>query len=621
MFAIFRNTKAPIEKPQVSMSAQNSKRVRRLDGAMRSSVRNQAKTLMSFDEVIANSKERVVEVPDILTATLRKGIVILESSVQSRVILAFKADTAPATLKTQKSRLHNLNYIDVLDARLGEDCWDKLSERLRSDLRETHGSIKTKNEALKNWSTIVDYGINRGASDIHIIGDPRGDDTSIRYRIDGVLQEHERYSQLGYDRIVEAVRAAWNSTQNKNTSKENGYVTNHIRDTIISHSAQGKLYDLRFQQSPHGDQSGSDNDTGFNLVMRITASGSSATLIDLNDYGYASFTYELIGRRIRKFNGLTLIAGPTGSGKSTACLASVKSAAIQYSGKKLQTIEDPIESIIGHNVAQMSVPSTEDSNGSTGYVKAMKAVLRQDPDLIYCGEVQGSEMARLTMSAAITGHMTLATLHSENALLIPDNFASKGVEFESLIGPGGLMLAIAQKLVGRACPACSKPLLRENNKLLFDAVSRVIPTDLIENVRVHGQNQECNVCEGRGVKGRIPVEEALPITDAIRSAFLSRDMSKVTKAWYDFDILVALGDGYHGRTIEDRALFLASQGVILANDLYLLIENFEQCRPSNPEYKKLEGQAAFAYIWGRTPTTKKKYVPGFVHSVSQVEGV
>lgn len=620
MFDLFNKKSDEAAKVKVSLSAQNTKRSRRIEASpARSVARSNNKILQSFEEILEHSKERVAELPNAVTGHLRQQVIVLESTIQSRVIMSYKADTASPTLKTVKSKLGSLGYLDVLDAKLSDDCWENLSERIKVDLKETHGSVLTSNESLKTWSTIIDYGINRNASDIHILCDPAGSNTSIRYRIDGLLQEHASYSQFGYSRILDAVRAAWRSPQNKLTGKEKEFTTNNIRSTVITHSAQGQQYDLRFQQTPSGDQSSSNGETGFFIAMRLTVSGSNAKLIELEDYGYSSFTLELIDRRIRKFNGLSLISGPTGSGKSTASLAMVKTSALRYPTKSIQTIEDPIETTVGHNVSQYSV-STNHKTGVSGYVEAMKSKLRQDPDLIYCGEVQGEEMATLTMSAAKTGHMTIATLHSDSALLIPDNFASKGVAFESMIGPSGLMLAISQKLVGRACPECSKPINRGDDAILYEAICRVIPDDLLGNVVVRGEKDDCPVCEGRGIKGRCPVEEALPFTDEVQEVVLSRNFLAVKKEWYKFEIGVALNDGYHGRTIEDRAIFLVSKGIILANELYLLIENFEQCRPTHPSFKDMNSQDGFNYIWGRKITPKLKK-PGFVGAEANMVGI
>jgi type II secretory ATPase GspE/PulE/Tfp pilus assembly ATPase PilB-like protein len=595
----------PVEKARANVSGLVNRTPRHINQAVPSVLKNRKNVeLGSYDEVVSQTDDRVEQL-NILPGTVGSNVVVVMGKIPSHAVVVIRERTVTAvTLKSFEATYANNGISDVQIAYLNQDDWEKLVRRITRDRVETNGSVSDKNEALQLWSSIVDWAISHGASDIHILCDNHYG-SSVRYRIDGALVERPKITDGGFNKLLGCVRAAWNSKNNQNTGSQKEFSTTVNLQTIIRHSYNSAAFDLRFHQTPHGDQSGA-GDGGFHAVMRITSPASGDSVLYLDDYGYSSYTVNEITKNVRLFNGLMLVSGSTGSGKSTACLSIVLKASTLKPRKSIQTIEDPVESVLGGNISQMSIQRSGDSEVSP-YVAAISQKLRQDPDMIYMGEIQGSEMAALTVQAAVTGHFTIATIHSTDAVTIPTNFTNKGADFHQLLGRSCLKLAISQKLIRRLCQSCCKPFDRDTDKILYDTIAKLISVSRIQKVRVANRDSDCSVCGGIGFKGRIPCEEAMPITEDIRLALLDGDSNRAIENWYSYEPNIVLADGYHGRLMSDRAIYLVGEGVIDPSELEEILADVENFECPNPISRNLNGSQRFEYIWGeRIRSTIKK---------------
>ena len=494
-------------------------------------------------------------------------------------------------------------YTDVTKVLLDKAEFDDVIEQANRDALETSGTIETQNEALRNWSAIMDEAILNGTSDIHIFADPDSE-CSIHFRIDGRLVYQSKFERLTFIQLKEAVQSAWNQNdRNLQTGSEKNWSTNKKVDTIFTHTTQSVQYDLRFQQTAHGKQNGALS--GFYICIRVTSKASGDDFISLDTAGYSDYTLYWIKRALNRSAGLVLVAGTTGSGKSTSALGMVVNYKETHPQLSVQTIEDPVESVLGRSIPQMSVPAATEDN-PTPHLDAVKAKLRQDPDAIYAGEIQGAEMAQVTTKAAITGHLVIATIHSSNSISIVGRVVTEGGSLASLLTPGCYDVGVTQKLFTKPCPECSRSLSRQDDPSLYDELKFVLGHH-VDGVRVAVPESDCEYCKGTGYKGRILTDECLPITNEVRECYLKSDTSGIFDAWFNASVN-EVSDGYYGRTIDDRAIFLASKGLICAHDLHLhLGGDLYKLEPSNPKSVGLS-ENRFGYIFGETQSTPENSI-------------
>jgi type II secretory ATPase GspE/PulE/Tfp pilus assembly ATPase PilB-like protein len=500
-------------------------------------------------------------------------------------------------------------YTDVTKVILSPEEYREVLTKSDRDAVETSGNIETQNEALRNWSSIMDEAILSGASDIHIFADP-GTDCDIGFRIDGRIVTQSKFNRLSYLQIREAVLSAWNQNdRNHHTGDEKNWSSTKKVDTMFSHTTQSVQYDLRFQQSPHGKQNSAQG--GFFIVLRITSKTSGDDFISLDSVGYSSYTMYWITRAVNRSEGLVLLAGTTGSGKSTSALGIAVYYKDVHPELSIQTIEDPVESVLGRHIPQMSVPAATNDN-PTPHLDAVKAKLRQDPDAIYAGEMQGAEMAKVTTKAAITGHLVISTIHSSNSISIVERVIGEGGTKASLLTPGCYDVGITQKLVSRPCPACSRLISRSDDGGVYDEMAHVLGKR-ISGLRVAVAEIDCDTCKGTGFKGRVIAEEALPITEDIRNCYLRNDMDNLMTRWYETTIGLP-EDGYYGRTLSDRVIFLATKGLVDAYMLHLFLGgDLFALRPTHPRFKNMT-KSSFSYIFENDQSLEGSPVTGIAHA-------
>jgi type IV pilus assembly protein PilB len=287
----------------------------------------------------------------------------------------------------------------------------------------------------KTVNVILEYAVKSRASDIHI--EPRESIVQVRYRVDGVLKETMTLPKPILAAVVSRIKILSNLKIDEHRVPQDGR---------FKFSLGSRQVALRVSTLPIMD--------GEKVVMRIL--DESARALTLDELGFTGHALETIVRNLHKPHGLTLVTGPTGSGKSTT-LYSVLSM-MNTPSVNISTIEDPVEyRISGVNQTQVNPKA-----GMT-FASGLRSLLRQDPNIIMVGEIRDGETADLAVQAALTGHVVLSTLHTNNAATTLPRLLDMGIE--PFLIASTVNTVIGQRLVRRLCPACKVPYVPEGTEL------------------------------------------------------------------------------------------------------------------------------------------------------------
>ena len=340
---------------------------------------------------------------------------------------------------------------------------------------------------IKFVNYLISNAIHQGASDIHI--EPKEKYTKIRYRIDGVLFEMTQASLKMHPAIVSRVKIMANLDISERRLPQDGK---------IKVSVGGRGIDLRISTLPtnHGEK----------VVIRVL--DSKTIMRELEQLGMESKICEVFQQQIKLPHGILLVTGPTGSGKSTTLYSSL----CQMDGEKLNisTVEDPVEYQLDFcNQVQVSEKIGLD------FGSALRSLLRQDPDVMMIGEIRDNETARIAVQAALTGHLVLSTLHTNDAASSITRLVNIGID-EYLIA-ASLNAVLAQRLVRKICSKCKTEYQMPENIRKHLAKSGVSTTNLFTGAG-------CDDCRGTGYVGRMGIYELLVIDDMFRD-MINKDSS------------------------------------------------------------------------------------------------
>jgi type IV pilus assembly protein PilB len=327
---------------------------------------------------------------------------------------------------------------------------------------------------------IIREAIEAGASDIHI--EPGRGKGNVRIRVDGVMRSHMEVPMTAMNRIISRIKILGKLDITDRLRPQDGKARVKVRN---------QAYDLRISTLPAG---GAEK-----CVIRILDSSASHTLTDLSipEYELKRFR-ELLGHR----EGVVLVTGPTGSGKTTTLYGALRELA---DGKvNIMTVEDPVE----YDLPAITQTQVEKKQGMT-FASALRAILRQDPDIILVGEIRDKETAETAAQAALTGHLVLATVHANDAVSAVARLADLGLQHSTVAT--ALRGALAQRLLRQACPACAEPV-RGSFTDEEERLRRVYETDPV--VRAVG----CSECGFTGYRGRLPVQEVMHTDPRIQEA-------------------------------------------------------------------------------------------------------
>lgn len=376
-------------------------------------------------------------------------------------------------------------------------------ERKDSDVSDTvaEGDEVTKSAPVaKIVSVIIRHAVDGGASDIHI--EPLKNESRVRYRIDGILHTSLVLPKSVHRAIVARIKVMADLKLDETRIPQDGRFRSIFNDKEI---------DFRVSTLP---LSGNEK-----IVMRILNTSKGAP--KMKDLGIQGVQLEVITKNIKKTEGMLLVTGPTGSGKSTTIFSILN--ILNTEGINIVTLEDPVEyQIKGVNQSQVRPKVGYD------FSSGLRSFLRQDPDIIMVGEIRDEETAELAVHAALTGHFVLSTLHTTSAISTIARLTDMGIE-PFLIG-STLHTVIAQRLARRICDYCKaeEPIpekvavlvKKEVEAIGLDYVSKFIKDLDLDNLKMY-KGKGCARCGNSGYSGRISLLETLDINKALQTIIKS----------------------------------------------------------------------------------------------------
>jgi type IV pilus assembly protein PilB len=394
----------------------------------------------------------------------------------------------------------NKEIAGALATKAKEDSAKKLEDDKEDDGIKFDKVIKDA-PVSKIVSVIIRHAIEGGASDIHI--EPMSDESRVRYRIDGMLHNSLTLPKDIHPAIIARIKVLADLKLDESRSPQDG----RIRLTI-----NNREVDFRVSSMPLLSQE--------KVVMRVL--DSSKGIVSLDKLGFVGQTAEVLNTSFKKTSGIMLVTGPTGSGKSTTLYSLL--SILNNEERNIITLEDPIEyQLKGINQSQIRAEV-----GFT-FASGLRSILRQDPDIIMVGEIRDNETAELAIHSALTGHLVLSTLHTNDALGTIARLLDMKVE--PFLLSSVLNLALAQRLARRICTYCTVQAQIEPNfmasikekiaKIPVELINKVIPNFDINKISF-SRGQGCTHCGNTGYHSRISIAEAIDFNQGMRQLLVQK---------------------------------------------------------------------------------------------------
>lgn len=403
----------------------------------------------------------------------------------------------------------NQQLNDVIDIQREDDG---------SDQQVSDAEVSEDSPVAQTINLLLEYAVRSSASDIHI--EPREQFVQIRYRIDGVLKEVNRLPRNVLGALISRIKILSNLKIDERRVPQDGRFKVKVA---------GKQYALRVSTLPIAD--------GEKVVMRILDESNQA--VTLEQLGYWGRALATINDALTESNGIVLITGPTGSGKSTSLFSVL--TMLNTPDVNISTVEDPVE----YKIPGVNQTQTNAKAGMT-FASGLRALLRQDPNIIMVGEIRDGETANLGVQAALTGHLVFSTLHTNNAATTLPRLLDMGIE--PFLIASTVRAVVGQRLVRRLCTFCrvsslATPEEKESLKDTFNldqesykhlhelekeakeqSIGKDIELSSNENEVTtvwHASTKGCDECNHTGYKGRIGIYEVLGNSDAIQKLIIS----------------------------------------------------------------------------------------------------
>jgi len=352
---------------------------------------------------------------------------------------------------------------------------------IAQELSEPEDLLEAEDDApiIRLINALLTQAVKQDASDIHI--EPFEDRLLVRFRIDGVMREILQPERVLTSLIISRIKIMAKLDIAEKRLPQDGRISLRIA---------GRPVDVRVSTLPSGH--------GERVVLRLL--DKQAGRLELEHLGMDSKTMQMVDRVISKPHGIILVTGPTGSGKTTTLYAAL--ARLNDASRNIMTVEDPIEYYID-GIGQTQVNTKVDMT----FARGLRAILRQDPDIVMVGEIRDLETVQIAVQASLTGHLVFSTLHTNTAIGAITRLRDMGVEpfllASSVIG------VMAQRLVRILCPECKKPHVPDSAECQALGLDESTPPTVYEPVG-------CDACNNTGYQGRTGIYEFVEIDDQLR---------------------------------------------------------------------------------------------------------
>lgn len=372
-------------------------------------------------------------------------------------------------------------------------------------------------------NNVLAQAMDRGASDIHV--EPSETTFSVRFRVDGVLHEVLALPLARFAAVASRIKLVSGMDIAERRLPQDGRLSARV---------SGKEVDIRASAVPgvHGES----------IVLRLLPKERED--LSLEKLGFEARDLALFRRWATEPHGIVLVTGPTGSGKSTTLYATLES--INDRAEKIITVEDPVEYQV-EGITQIQ------ANAEIGYTfaRALRAILRQDPDVVMIGEVRDRETAEIAIQAALTGHLVFSTLHTNDAVSAFTRLVDMGVE--PFLVATSVRAVQAQRLLRRLCGACAQPA--EVHPQIEASVAAHVPAGERPQWR---RAVGCPACQGTGYRGRVGIYELVDVSPGLQDLVMRRATAGEMRRFVD---------GQGGRTLRDDGLLKAFRGLTTVDEV------------------------------------------------------
>ncbi len=440
-----------------------------------------------------------------------------------------------------------------------QDSYNQLIAKFNEPKKVAWGTTTVAPSTVNLTSEIVNFILTQAvlhrASDIHL--EPRHGTIIVRFRIDGTLYDVLDVKESSNINILPRIKILSNIPTDSAASRK-------AWDGRFSSDMAGQKFDFRVATFP--------TILGDKVAIRLL--NKNSTIVDLTKIGLCQNDQTRLERIIQRKSGLVLVTGPTGGGKTTTLYSIIRR--LHSPTVNIVTLEDPVEyQIDGINQCDVKGRAKDDED----FISGLKAILRQDPDVILIGEIRDLESAEIALRASITGHLVFSSLHANSAIGTVMRLVNMGLERH--IVSYALIGTVAQRLVRRICDGCKTPHKIDTPALhricdacgidpkLFIGKSKSIASG-IQLTSDEPSEQEftfykgagCPACSGTGFKGRLGLFEVLSINEEMRAAI-------VNKASLEEIEHIALQDGFQPMAID--AIQKAKDGLVTIDDIYPIL--------------------------------------------------
>ena len=391
-------------------------------------------------------------------------------------------------------------------------------DTIRTDLaNEADGSVDIEHlrdlaseaPVVRFVTYLISEAVDSRASDIHL--EPFEFELRVRYRIDGLLQTIDSPPSDNVAAVVSRIKLLAGMDIAERRLPQDGRIVTRV---------QGKAIDLRVSTVPtvHGES----------VVLRLL--DKSATPLELDELGFDPTISGSIRNCVENTHGIFLVTGPTGSGKSTTLYAALSELNVEQ--RKIITVEDPVEYQL-YGINQIQVKPKID----LAFANALRSIMRQDPDVIMIGEMRDFETAQIAVQSALTGHLVLSTLHTNDAAGSVTRLLDMGIE--PYLVTSTLLAVLAQRLARRICPQCREPYTPLKSVLNELSAAAVRETDTLY------RSVGCGACDQHGYLGRVVIAEFMSMSDAVREHILNRgDATQIRNAAIAAGMRAIAQDGF-----------------------------------------------------------------------------